>query len=157
MSTTKAPEGQRFEDSPAAQAEYFLDLMDTLKQHGTAESKRIRSALLEAISEYSAADSANKDDAKAQVKQRLESIQREAVALLIRSAQTIHKQVSKQSRSLGTKSPAAQTARALAEGMGMVVEALQTMEEAVELKNPELWAEAEGKMAAAKEKMGQFQ
>ena len=145
------------DDSFAKQAQYFLDLLHMLERQNSSESKRIRLALLEAVDDYGKTNEETPEKARGIVRERLGEIQGEALPMLIRSSKAIHKKVSQQSRKMGTKSTEAKTARGLADGMGHIVDALETMREAVQTKDAALQAEAETKMSTAKALMAQFQ
>ena len=140
-----ASEPSIFPDTPAgknptARAEYFVQLLDSFAQQGTAEAKRIRSALIRWVLDYQQAE--DKEAAKKLLVAQLEGIELGVTELLLNSVRKIYDRMTKQSRKMGTASPAAKKVRQATEGLGAVRDGLEGLLQAVRYRSEEMRDEA---------------
>ncbi len=110
---------------PKVQAQYFLELMDAFGKIGTPESKRIRQSLIDTIDAYG--DAEDKVAAGEQLKARIGGMELAIADLLKRHVAKMRDRAVDASRTLGVSSPMGQTARRGAEGLGLVVQALDEL------------------------------
>jgi len=136
---------------PKAQAEYFLKMLDAFAQQGTPEAKRIRSALIEAVSEYGAA--ADKEAAALILRARVAGLELGVTELLVRSTKKLRDRFTQESRKLGTGSKVGVTTRKAAEGFGLMVDGLEMLQRAAELSDPALRDRAHEVLARARVRM----
>lgn len=142
------------EDDPKGRAEYFLQMLDAFAQQGTAEATKVRSMLIGAIAEYSERAKENKEEALTKLKATLYGLEAGVMELLIRSTSKLRDKITEQASKLGTKSQAGKNARAAADGMSSVVEALSTMLRAANEGSQQLRDRANAMMEKARETMG---
>ena len=141
------PEGA----DPKAQAEHFMAMLDAFAQQGTPEAKRIRGALIEAVSEYGA--NPDKAQAGAILKARLAGLEAGVCELLLRSTRKLRDRFVQEARKQGSSSKLGQTAHAAAEGFTVMVDGLEKLLQAAETGDVALRDAANEQLAAAQEKM----
>lgn len=113
------------DSDPKVQAEYFLELMDAFGKLGTSEAKRIRQTLIDIINDYG--DAEDKLAAGEQLKARFAGLELGIADLLKRHVAKMRDRAVDASRTLGVSSPMGQTARRGAEGLELVVQALDEL------------------------------
>jgi hypothetical protein len=114
-------------DSPEAQAQYFMQLLDAFAQHGTTESKRLRSALIEAVSAYTEEAKGDLGRARQVFIGKLAGIETSVVELSMKSVKKMRERVIQDGRSTGTKSQTGKDMKSFADGLGFMAEAMQLM------------------------------
>ena len=144
------------ESDPKGRADYFLQMLDAFAQQGTQEAKRVRSGLIQAIGEYREATEdkelgeVEKTEAQTRLKAKLYGMEAGVMELLIRSVSRMRDRILEQARTLGTKAGPGKNAHTAAEGLGQVVEALQTMMDAANKGSEDLREKANGMMEKAR-------
>ncbi len=138
-------------DDPKAQAEYFVDMLDAFAQQGTPEAKRIRQGLIKAIDDYGAAE--DKEAAAELTRMRLLGLEAGVSELLLRSTRKMRDRLGTESRKLGTSSKIGKSVRAGADGLSLMVSALENMLAAAESGDQALRDQAHVQLAEARSMM----
>jgi len=137
-------------EDPQSQAEYFMQLLDAFAEQGTAEAKRLRAALIEAVDEYSQKAKDGRDEAMRILQAKLLGMEAGLVELLLRSTRKMRDRFVLESRKLGQSSQMGKAIHAAAEGMGQITEALQKLLDAAGAGSDELRTEAYAMMQRAR-------
>jgi hypothetical protein len=140
------------EDDPKAQADFFVQMLDSFAQAGTSETKRIRKALVDAIEEYSSAE--DKVAAGETLKETLAGIEVGMAEVLRRVIGRVRDRMVQESRRLGVSSPEGDVARRGAEGFTLVVEALGKMVQSAREGDDQMRVEARAILARAQQQLG---
>jgi hypothetical protein len=138
-------------DDPKAQADYFLQMLDAFAQQGTPEAKRIRSALIESVSEYGKAR--DKETAAVVLRAKVAGLEMGVTELLVRATRKLRDRFVAESRKLGTSSKLGETTRVAAEGFSSMVDGLEMLQKAAETNDAALREEALRLIADARAKM----
>ncbi len=125
---------------PAAQAEYFMEMLDALGQQGSPEAARIRLALIEAVADYAKAE--DKEAAAKLLKAHMLGIELGVARLLLGTTEKLRDRFIKESRKLGTKSKQGQVVRQSAEAFELLADGFAKMVAAAEAQDEALRAEA---------------
>jgi hypothetical protein len=141
-------------DDPKAQAEYFMQMLDAFAQQGTPDAKRIRSALIEAVTEFGEAE--DKAEATVVLRARVAGLEMGVTDLLVRATKKLRDRFVMESRKLGTSSKLGETTRAAADGFSMMVDGLEKLRNAAETGDAALRDEANELIALARAKMEQI-
>ena len=147
------------ENDSKAQAEYFMQLIDNLAQAGDPESARIRSALIQVVADYGAARERGEDVAKLReaTGQRVAALEGAVAEILLKSTRKLRDRVVMDSRRLGTSGKVGQSARTAAEGLELIVDALDKMLEASKAGDEAKKQEARGLLEKARGVMAPLQ
>jgi len=143
------------DSNPKVQAEYFLELMDAFGKIGTPEAKRVRQTLIDIIDDYG--DAEDKEAAGEQLKARLAGLEIGVADLIKKHVAKMRERAVAASRQLGLSSPMGQTARRGADGLGLVVQALDELVKSAKKGDMELRKQAQATLAKARESFDPFQ
>ena len=139
-------------DDPKAQAEYFMTFLDRLAQQGSTEAKRIRSALVQVVSDY--ANAADKALAKSELRARLAGLEVGVYELVLKNVRKIRDRYIHESRKLGGGASTAVYVRTAADGFTFMVDALDKLYIAARDGRQELRAESSRLLEKAKAALG---
>ena len=126
-------------------------MLDTFAKAGTAETKRIRQALIDAVEEY--AQDGNKDRAGLILRAQLAGIELGMADVLRRILSRVRDRMLDESKRLGVTSPDGDLARRGAEGFTLVVQALNKMVQGARSGDEDLRNEARVILAQAQKKI----
>jgi hypothetical protein len=143
------------DDDPKAQADFFLQMLDAFAKANTAETKRIRRALIDAIEAYSS--SADKKLAGEILKATMAGIEVGMAEVLRRMLARVRDRMVEESRRLGVSSPEGDVARRGAVGFSLVVDALNLMVQSARQGDLQMRDEARARLAQAQKQLAPLQ
>ncbi|MBI5508350.1 MAG: hypothetical protein HY903_06325 [Deltaproteobacteria bacterium] len=138
-------------DDPKAQADYFMQMLDTFAQQGTPEAMRLRTGLIEAVEAFGKTE--DKAKAAIELRARVAGLELGVAELLVRTTRKLRDRLVEESRKLGTSSKIGKSARQAAEGFTAMVAGLEKLAQAAEDDDPALRAEAHRILDDARSKM----
>jgi len=138
-------------DDPKAQADFFLEMLDNFAQAGTPESKRLRIALIQAVSDYAEQAKENKDEAIQVLKAKVLGMEVACSELVLKSISKIRDRFRLEARKLGKKSKAGHVAHTVTEGLTLASQSMEKLLQAAEEGNHSLRGEAQALMERARE------
>ncbi len=131
-----------------------MQLLDSLEGEGP-EAVRIRSALINIVAEYSAAESRGEDieEVRKATSGRLLLLEYAVADVLLKSSKKMRDRIVAESRRLGVRSKVGQAARDVAEGLNLMVEGLTKMQQSAQRGDDALRLEARALITQAKRHM----
>ncbi len=125
-------------EDPQAQAEFFMQLLDSLAQVGSPETNRIRAALIQVVTDYRGECDKGGDVEKARehTARKLMELEAGMCHLLLHSTSKLRDRLVAESRRMGTATKVGKSARQVADGLCVLVDALSAMMEAAKEQDP---------------------
>jgi hypothetical protein len=139
------------ENDPKAQADFFMEMLDTFAKANTAETKRIRQALIDAIDTYAA--DYDKVRAGEVLKATLAGIEIGMAEVLRRILARVRDRMREESKRLGVTTPDGDLARRGAEGFTLVVQAMNKLVQSEQLGDENMREQAHAILAQAQKKI----